>query len=370
MSLGEGEYLVVRGGALALALSSKGNMNMGRRGYVLRKVAGSLLTIFIVLLINFFLFRVIPGDPAKAGLKDPRVRPEMIEAQRIRFGLDKPVINCFKGQMVFEASLCAVNPFDTQLFIYIGNLFKGDLGISYDQKRPVADILRERIGNTVILLLGAELFAIILGSLLGLVAGWKRKTRLDTSALIFSLTAWSLPTFWLGILMFMLGSSAFGLPVNGMRTTGLTYANFGEELADVARHWLLPSLTYAIVLLGQYMIVMRASVLEVLSEDYILTAKAKGLTNFQILKDHALKNAMLPMVTLVLLNLGFTVSGAVELERVFSWPGVGLAIVEAVARKDYPVLQGAFLVVTISVIFANLLMDLLYTYLDPRVKAE
>jgi len=127
MSLGEGEYLVVRGGALALALSSKGNMNMGRRGYVLRKVAGSLLTIFIVLLINFFLFRVIPGDPAKAGLKDPRVRPEMIEAQRIRFGLDKPVINCFKGQMVFEASLCAVNPFDTQLFIYIGNLFKGVL---------------------------------------------------------------------------------------------------------------------------------------------------------------------------------------------------------------------------------------------------
>jgi len=343
---------------------------MGRRNYLLRKVGGSLLTVFIVLVINFFLFRVIPGDPAKAGLKDPRVRPEVIEAQRVRFGLDKPVINCFKGQMVFATSLCAVNPLDTQLFIYLGNLLKGDLGISYDQKRPVADILRERIGNTIILLLGAEAMAIVLGSALGLVAGWKRKTRLDTSALILSLAAWSLPTFWLGILMFMFGSSLFGLPVNGMRTTGLTYASFWEELVDVGRHWILPTLTYAIVLLGQYLIVMRASVLEVLSEDYILTAKAKGLTNFQILKDHALKNAMLPMVTLVLLNLGFTVSGTVELERVFSWPGVGGAIVDAVARKDYPVLQGAFLLVTISVIVANLLVDLVYTYLDPRVKAE
>lgn len=343
---------------------------MGRRNYALRKAGGSLLTIFIVLVINFFLFRVIPGDPAKAGLKDPRVRPEVIEAQRVRFGLDKPVINCFEGRMVFNSSLCTANPLDTQLLIYLGNLLKGDLGISYDQKRPVADILRERIGNTVILLLGAELFAILLGTVLGLVAGWKRKTKIDASALVLSLTAWSLPTFWLGILMFMFGSSVFGLPVNGMRTTGMTHANFWEELVDIGRHWLLPALTYAIVLLGQYVIVMRASVLEVLSEDYILTAKAKGLTNFQVLKDHALKNAMLPMVTLVLLNLGFTVSGAVELERVFSWPGVGLAIVEAVARKDYPVLQGAFLVVTISVIFANLLMDLLYTYLDPRVKAE
>jgi peptide/nickel transport system permease protein len=141
-----------------------------------------------------------------------------------------------------------------------------------------------------------------------------------------------------------------------------------QRWLDLGNHLILPTLTFTIVFLGEYMLIMRSTLLEVLSEDYILTAKAKGLSTFQIFKDHALKNAMLPMVTIIALNLGFTVSGAIQIESVFSWPGLGGAIFTAVGRRDYPVLQGAFLLIAISVIFANLAADLLYSVLDPRIQ--
>ena len=155
-----------------------------------------------------------------------------------------------------------------------------------------------------------------------------------------------------------------------MITPGMTYASSWDRFVDVLRHMLLPTLTYTIVFLGEYMLIMRSALLDVLSEDYILTAKAKGLNHFQILKDHALKNAMLPMVTIIALNLGFTVAGAVQIETVYSWPGLGGAIFEAVGRRDYPMLQGAFLMLAISVIFANLGAELLYSYLDPRIRND
>jgi peptide/nickel transport system permease protein len=155
-----------------------------------------------------------------------------------------------------------------------------------------------------------------------------------------------------------------------MVTPGVTFDTRWEQLVDLMRHMFLPTLTYTIVFLGEYMLIMRSSLLDVLSEDYILTARAKGLNHFQILKDHALKNAMLPMVTIIALNLGFTVAGAVQIETVFSWPGLGGAIFEAVGRRDYPMLQGAFLLLAISVIFANLGAELLYSYLDPRIRND
>jgi peptide/nickel transport system permease protein len=143
----------------------------------------------------------------------------------------------------------------------------------------------------------------------------------------------------------------------------------GALAGDLLKHLILPTITFTVVVLGEYMLIMRSTVLEVLSEDYILTAKAKGLNNFQILKDHAMRNAMLPMVTIIAMNLGFTVAGAMQIETVFSWPGLGFAVFDAVGRRDYPMLQGAFLLIAVSVIFANLLADLLYSYLDPRVQA-
>jgi len=313
---------------------------MRQSRYLLKKIGWALLTVLIVILLNFFLFRILPGDPARAGIRDPRLTQDAVAAIRERFGLDKPVINCFESLNPVEFGSCGVNPLDTQLFIYVGNLLSGELGISYHTNRPVIDMLKEQLWNTVLLIGAGQILAI-----------------------------WSLPTFWLGIILLFWGSSQFGLPTGGKLTPAGNFANIWEEWADVGWHLLLPTLTYTIVFLGEYMLIMRSTLLDVLSEDYILTAKAKGLRTAQILKDHALQNAMLPMVTIIALNLGFTVAGAIQIETVFSWPGLGGAIFEAVERKDYPMLQGAFLLIAVSVIFANLVADLLYSYLDPRVQA-
>ena len=332
---------------------------MDRRDYLLRKVAWSLLTILFVLVLNFFLFRILPGDPTTAIAKDPRLTARAREALRVRFGLDSPLIVNLEGG----------SPFDSQFFHYLANLARGDLGISYNFGRPVADLLAERLGNTVLLVMGGQLLSIVLGVGLGLLAAWKNRSAFDVAALTFSLAAWSLPTFWLGILLLIVGSTYLGLPTAGSHTIGLGTAAWGARALDYGRHLLLPTLTFTIVLLGEYMLIMRSSVLDILSEDYILTAKAKGLSSGRVLRDHALQNAMLPIVTLIALNLGFTVSGAIQVETVFSWPGLGSMIFEAVRRQDYPVLQGAFLLIAVSVVLANLAADLVYGWLDPRVKA-
>lgn len=340
-----------------------------RSRYIVQKVVWAFLTVVIVIVLNFFLFRILPGDPARSGIRDPRLTREAVEAIRVRFGLDKPVINCFQSLNPVELGECAVNPLETQFFIYVGNLLQGELGISYHSNRPVAQVLGEQLWNTVLLIGAGQILSIILGMALGIVAAWKARTLIDYNALLFSLAAWSLPTFWLGILLLFWGSNQFGLPTGGKITPGANFANTWQQLLDLGRHMLLPTLTYTIVFLGEYMLIMRSTLLDVLSEDYVLTAKAKGLSTFQILKDHALQNAMLPIVTIIALNLGFTVGGALQIEAVFSWPGLGGAIFNAVIRKDYPMLQGAFLLIAVSVIFANLIADLLYSYLDPRVQA-
>jgi peptide/nickel transport system permease protein len=336
----------------------------------LRKLGWSLLTIAFVICLNFFLFRVLPGDPARAGLRDPRLTVQAIEAIRVRFGLDKPVINCFETLNPLRLGPCDVNPLETQFFIYVRNLLRGELGISYHSNRPVGELLMERLGNTVLLIGVGQVLAIILGITLGLVAAWKARTLIDRAALVASLFTWALPTFWLGIILLFWGSRSWGLPIGGKLTAGAAHASSLEQLQDLARHMLLPTLTFTAVFLAEYMLIMRSTVLEVLSEDYILTAKAKGLSDAQIMRRHALRNALLPTVTLVALNMGFTVAGSIEIETVFSWPGLGAAIVESVNRRDYPVMQGAFLLLAVSVILANLAADLTYSYLDPRVRSE
>jgi peptide/nickel transport system permease protein len=343
---------------------------MSHSRYLLRKTGWAMVTVVFVIVLNFFLFRILPGDPARAGIRDPRLTQEAVEAIRVRYGLDKPVINCFTSLNPIEFGACNINPLETQFFIYVTNLFKGELGFSFHSSRPVIDILVERLWNTLLLIGVGQILAILVGMAFGIAAAWKARTAIDYVALLTSLLAWSLPTFWLGIILLFWGSNQFGLPIGGKATAGGNFASGWEEFQDLARHAFLPTLTYTIVFMGEYMLIMRSSLLDVLSEDYILTAKAKGLRTFQILKDHALKNAMLPMVTLIAINLGFTVSGAVQIESVFSWPGLGGAILEAVNRKDYPVLQGAFLMIALSVVLANLIADLTYSYLDPRVQSE
>ncbi len=342
---------------------------MKRWRYLLGKLSWALFTILFVIILNFFLFRILPGDPARAGVRDPRLTRENIEAIRIRYGLDKPIINCFESFNPIKIGSCAVNPLDTQFFIYMGNLLKGDLMISFHTNRPVTEILSERLWNTIILIGAGQILAIIIGVLFGMFSAWKARTTLDYVSLTLSLVAWSIPTFWLGVILLFWGSNN-GMPIAGMSTPGMSSYPLLAQWGDVARHMFLPTLTYTIVYMGEYMLIMRSSLLDVLSEDYILTAKAKGLSIFQILKDHAIKNAMLPLVTIIAINLGFTVGGVIQIETVFSWPGLGMTTVEALNRRDFPVLQGAFLLIAVAVILANLLADLAYSYLDPRVRTE
>ena len=329
---------------------------MQRSNYIVKRIGWALFTIIFVIVLNFFMFRVLPGDPAKAGIRDPRLTLQAQQAIRERFGLDKPLVINTAG-----------NPFDSQLFLYFRNLLRGDLGISYNFNRPVTDLLGERLVNTVLLVSLGQTLAIVIGLALGVYAAWRRGTSLDAGALIFGLVTWSLPTFFLGIILLIVGSSRFGLPVGGIRTAGKTFPSEWARWNDIGRHLILPTITLTIIYLGEYLLIMRSSLLEVLGEDYILTAKAKGMTDSRILRDHALKNAMLPVVTIIALTLGFTIAGAIQVETVFSWPGLGSTIFEAVGRRDYPMLQGAFLLLAVSVVIANLGADLLYLFLDPRV---
>jgi peptide/nickel transport system permease protein len=336
---------------------------------LLKRLGWAFFTILFVVILNFFLFRILPGDPARQGIRDPRLTPETIQAIRVRFGLDKPIINCFESLNPIKVGSCGVNPLDTQFFIYVGNLLKGDLGTSFYYNRPVEEVLGERLWNTILLIGAGQILAILLGVVFGLFAAWKARTALDYSALISGLVTWSLPTFWLAIILLFWGTNN-GLPIGGKATPGISSYPFIQQAGDLLQHLFLPTLAYTIIYMGEYMLIMRSSLLDVLAEDYILAAKAKGLSAFQILKDHALKNSMLPLVTIIAINLGFTVAGVVQIETVFSWPGLGGAIFESVGRKDYPLLQGAFLLIAICVILANLIADITYSYLDPRVQVD
>ena len=264
---------------------------------------------------------------------------------------------------------CSINPLDTQFFIYVKNLLQGDLGFSYYYNRPVSDILGERLWNTILLIGVGQILAIVIGVILGVLAAWKARSVIDYGALLTSLLAWSLPVFWLGIILVFWGSN-HGFPIGGKSTPGMSSYPFLTQVGDVLWHLLLPTFTYTVIFMGEYTLLMRSSLLDVLAEDYILTAKAKGLSTFQILKDHALKNGMLPLVTMIAINLGYTVAGVIQIESVFSWPGLGGALFEAVSRRDFPILQGGFLLIAVSVIIANFIADLTYSYLDPRVQTE
>jgi peptide/nickel transport system permease protein len=337
---------------------------MQRSDYLIRRIFFALATLVVVIVFNFFLFRILPGDPIKSIARSPRLTREARERLRVDFGLDKPVF--FDGERLREGDV--VGAFDTQFTAYVRALLHGNLGISYRSRRDVAEVLAERVWRTVVLVAGAETLALLFGVGLGLASAWRRGTRLEMTILLWALISWGLPNFFLAIILLLLARGH--LPVGGMATPGLKPEDGLTYWADVGRHLILPTLTMAIVYTSSYILIMRSSVVEVLSEDYILTAKAKGLNTFQTLRDHALKNAMLPMVTMVALNLAYTVGGAIQVETVFSWPGIGRLMYDAVQLRDYPVLQGTFLLLAVSVVVANLVADLLYSVLDPRVKPE
>jgi len=314
--------------------------------YLLRRLIESLITVVLILTVTFFLFRVIPGDPARILIRGPGITREVIEHYERLFGLDKPLI--------------------VQFGLFVRETFRGNLGVSFAYKTPVLELLFERMGNTLILLVPATLVSILLGLFLGVLAAWKRGRPLDFALQVISLGFWSIPTFWLGMILIMLLGRAFS--TGGMITPGVEHSSLGAYLADLAKHMFLPALTLVLIMHGQYFMIMRSQLAEELTEPYTRTAKAKGLRTGRILRAHVVPNAMLPITTLIALNLATLVAGFITIETVFSWPGIGKLVYRAILMRDYPVLQGILIFLSLSIVVANFLADILYTVLDPRIR--
>jgi peptide/nickel transport system permease protein len=318
--------------------------------YVGRRLAAAGITILLIILVNFLLFRAMPGSPERF-LRNPNVTPALLQAQRERWGLDKPVI-------------------PDQLVAYVGASLRGDLGYSYVARgQTVVEVLSQRFWPTLLLFGLGEVIAIFGGLALGAYTGWRRGGPVDHVGNGLSLLLYSTPYFLLGMALLLIFATWLGwFPTFGMVTAGATFASPVERLVDLGRHLVLPVATVALGLIGQYAIVMRSSIVETMSEEYVTTARAKGLSEGWVLRHHALPNALLPTVTLVAINLGYVVAGAITVEVVFNWPGLGTLTVEALSARDYPVLQGIFLLLSVSVVVANLAADMLYGRLDPRVR--
>jgi ABC-type dipeptide/oligopeptide/nickel transport system permease component len=318
--------------------------------YVLKRIAYALITVFIAITLNFVLFRAIPGDAVDAIGRCRQCTAAFKAYSRHELGLDKSKW--------------------AQYRLYVAGLFRGNLGSSLRTEKPVTSELWDPIKNTIPMVALGTFFSIVFGIAAGVLSAWRRGTGLDKANLYASLGFYSMPPQWLGLLVVLYVAGWLGLPTSGIKDPilGILHSpSTMEVLVDRLRHMILPAATLGLVLYGEYALVARSAMLETLGEDYVLTARAKGLSNWEIVRTHGLRNAMLPIVTLVALSIGYVIGGAITIEYVFSYPGIGLAIVEAISQRDYAVLQGAFLLLTLSVILFNLVADLLYFKLDPRV---
>jgi peptide/nickel transport system permease protein len=321
---------------------------VGLKRFVLRKVVAAALTIAVIICANFFIFRMAPGDPVRMMFRDPRVSAESLELMKQKFGLDKPL----SGQFV----------------AYVKNLVQGDLGLSFSQRKPVLEVLAARIPNTLLLVVTALTIAIVLGVILGAIAGWLSGTRFDTFILTASVAMYSIPTFALGIILLLLFAYIIPIfPLGGILTPASGYEGF-ELLTDIGWHMFLPAFSIVIWYVGEYVILTRSSMIDAMGQEYITTAWAKGLKKYKILKNHALRNALLPVITISGVNLAFAAAGVIEAETVFAWPGVGRLTYDAVSQRDYPLLQGVFMLFAFAIVLANLVIDLIYGYIDPRIK--
>ncbi len=318
-------------------------------GYVLRRLLIMVLMILLVSTMIFFLFRVMPGDPT-AFIVDPSIPPEARAQMLARYGLDKGLWD--------------------QYLIFMQDLLRLDFGSSYFYNRPVLEIIGEKLPATLILMLSAMALAYLIGICMGALMAWKRGSKMETGGIVFVLFFRSAPTFWVGLMAIILFSANLGwFPAQGMRTVGTPSGNFAQMFLnmDFLHHLILPSIVAALYFMATPLLVMRNSMLEVLSEDYVEMAHAKGIKPRKVLFRHAARNALLPVVTSGALFIGSAIGGQVLIEVVFSWPGLGREIVTAVTRRDYPLAQACFIIISTTVMLMNLVADLLYAALDPRI---
>jgi len=318
------------------------------RSYIVKRLGRGALTFFLAVTLTFVLLRLMPGDITTA-LVDPRMPPEA-RAELLRsFGLDQPTWR--------------------QYLLYLKSVFVDwNLGLSFASRAPVTKLLISRLPWTVLLGATSLLLTVGIGIPMGIVAAVRRNSVWDRLINAFAIAGYSIFIPWLGItLLYWFGYRVPVFPIGGASTPGLT----GWPLAvDVLKHMVLPVITLTTIVLANYVLFVRTSMIDALREDYITTARSKGLSGRVVIYKHALKNALLPTITVLGLQLGFMVGGAILTETIFAWPGVGRLIFTAVTGQDYPVLQGTFLILAVTVVIASIFTDMAYGYLDPRIKYD
>ena len=317
--------------------------------WLFTKVGAAVLTLIFVLIFNFFLFRAI-GDPTTQLARLPGATDKEIEQLKSDYGLDKPLLGQFAD--------------------YVGDTASLDLGISQNTREPVWNEIVDALPWTLLLVGTGTLLATLIGAWMGVRAATKRGTKTDDGLLGFSLFTYAAPEYWIGIILILLFAVAWPIfPAGQQATPGVEFASWFDEALDVVDHLILPATAMTLMLLGQYFLIMRSSMVDVLTEDFITVKRATGLPWERVVRRHAVPNALLPLVTLSAIQFGAVVGGAITIETIFSWPGLGELSFQAIQDKDFPVLEGTFLVFSAGVILANLLADCLYFYLDPRVQS-
>jgi peptide/nickel transport system permease protein len=324
---------------------------MELRKYIGRRLVQIVIIFFIILTVLFLLFRLAPGDPV-SRMVDPDMTPEDSQRLMVQLGLDKPL--------------------GIQYLIYVKNFFTGHFGFSFHYGEPVVNIIWDRLPNTILLFTTSIILSALVGVFLGKIASWHKGEKTDSFLTIGALVTHTLFLPWLALIMIWVFSYKFGwFPITGMISEDVWLdpdSGFIAKSLDVMYHMVLPLSTLFLIHFGAYLLIMRSSMLETLKEDYILTARAKGLEERVIRDRHAAPNAALPVVTSVGLSLAFSINGGALTETVFTWPGIGRELVSAVSQNDYPLAQASFLLIAAVVLVSNLVVDVLYAYLDPRIR--
>ncbi len=320
--------------------------------WIFRRGISAVIVLFFALVINFIIPRLMPGNPVDIFSGGVKLTEASRNAIIERFGLDLPVVAQFKN--------------------YLVQSLKGDFGLSffyYPQK--VTDVIFDALPWTLLVILTSLILQVGIGYFLGAISAWRAGSRTDSFLQTISLFIFSTPLFWVAmVLLYLFGYKTGWFPLSGAYTIGADYETFAEQILDISKHAFLPVISLTIAQYASYQLILRNSMVSVLKEQYILTAQAKGLSTQRIKYVHAARNALLPMVTFLALSFAMSMGGSVFVETVFSYPGIGKLILDSVISRDYPLLQGCFFMFSLVVIIANVIVDLVYQFLDPRIQMD
>jgi len=320
------------------------------RNYVIRRMLIMIPTFFLISLVIFILIHLAPGDPAQAMFGGRHVSPLIIERLKIRLGLDQPL--------------------PVQYLLWLSRLLQGDFGYSFLREASVTSLIAELVPRTLLLVVTAELLALVFGIILGVIAAVKHGSLVEAATSVGALIGYSIPNFWIALMSILVFALWLGwFPVGGLTTLGPTFTPL-EALRDHLWHLILPASVLAFGWTAYLLRLVRSSMLEVLRQDYITTARAKGLKERVVIYKHALRNALLPVVTYVGFSLGFILGGAVVIEQVFSWLGLGHFFVDVAMKRDYPLLMGISMIIALMILIANLCADITYAIVDPRIRYD